>query len=125
MLRAIKNIIIVFSKLFSTQDFTLDKCSVQIAGLIEQVKTDDVNICQMYCNLIYAGRCKFFVFDKKVNLCSLLDEPVENYESTCLKFAGPKQPKYSDCATDVDSDPCKVSKTNQSKAGMPFAADAA
>ena len=91
------------------QDYTVDKCSVNLGGLIEQIKINTVESCQMYCDRIYEGRCKLFVYDKNVNLCSLLDEPIETYESTCLKFAGPKTPSYSECATQAASDPCSVS----------------
>ena len=62
----------------------------------------------MYCDVIYEGRCKFFVFDKNENLCSVLDEPIEIYESTCLKFAGPKSPSYDECTDQAPSDPCSV-----------------
>ena len=63
----------------------------------------------MYCDIIYEGRCKFFVYEKNENLCSLLDETIEDHEMSCLKFAGPKTPSYGECATTAASDPCSVS----------------
>ena len=88
------------------QDFTLDKCTVELSGLIEQVKDIDEAFCQKYCSVIYAGRCQFFIYDRKQRICSLLSNPIEDYVETCDKLAGPKTPTIEDCQT--GGDPCTV-----------------
>ena len=88
------------------QDFTLDKCTVELSGLIEQVKDIDEAFCQKYCSVIYAGRCQFFIYDRKQRICSLLSNPIEDYVETCDKVAGPKTPTIEDCQT--GGDPCTV-----------------
>ena len=102
-------VLIKLSIFICFQDYTLDKCSVNLDNLIEEVKITRVEVCQMYCDVVYKDRCKFFVYDKNYNLCSLLDEPIATYETSCSKFAGPKTPSYTDCAAQAASDPCSVS----------------
>ena len=95
-----------YTKTSLPKDFTLDKCTVELEGLIEQVKDIDESYCQMYCNIIYPGRCKFFIYDRKQRICSLLDGNIDDYVETCSKTAGPKTPSYVDCS--ANTDPCQV-----------------
>jgi hypothetical protein len=73
------------------------------------VKDIEEDFCQKYCSVIYAGRCKFFIYDRKQKICNLLSEPIDDYVTTCKKVAGPKTPSFEDC--DTEADPCRV-RTN-------------
>ncbi len=86
----------------------MDKCTVELEGLIETVKDIDQEFCQKYCAVIYTGICKFFIYDRKQRICNLLSEPLENYIQTCRKIAGPKTPSFDECTGSLQ-DPCNVS----------------
>ena len=91
-------------------DFTIDKCRIDPGSLLETVKDiSDVN-CQFYCNVIYEGRCTFFIYDRREVLCELVNEPFENYINTCGKFGGPSNPSMSECSDSDDK--CKVIMNN-------------
>ena len=85
----------------------MDQCSIEPEGLIETITDVDVEFCQKYCDVIYPDICKFFIYDRRQRICSLLSEPIENYIDTCRKVAGPKTPSIEECAGSLE-DPCNV-----------------
>ena len=86
----------------------MDQCTIELESLIETINDVDVEFCQNYCDIVYPGICKFFIYDRKQRICSLLSDPVDNYVETCKKVAGPKNPSFDDCAGSLE-DPCNVS----------------
>jgi len=69
----------------------------------ETVNTETADGCLYYCNTIYgASKCKFFIFDRRQNLCELWKIKVEDYEGTCHKKGGPK----ADVNTKCKDNPC-------------------
>ena len=85
----------------------MDQCSIGLEGLIETITDVDVEFCQKYCDVIYPDICKFFIYDRRQRICSLLSEPIDNYIDTCRKVAGPKTPSIEECGGSLE-DPCNV-----------------
>ena len=86
----------------------MDKCQIDPGGLLETVKDISEVNCQFYCNVIYGGKCTFFIYDRREVLCELINEPFENYINSCGKFGGPSSPSISQCYDSDDK--CKVIK---------------
>jgi len=78
----------------------------------ETVNTETADDCQFYCDTIYNNKatdpkvqkCKFFVFDRRQNLCELWKITKEEYEGTCHKKGGPKN--AADVKTACAKDAC-------------------
>ena len=89
----------------SCRDYTLDKCKVN--GILENIKDVGEAGCQMYCDVIFSGRCTFFIYDRKQDICLIMNQTIESYVETCKKVGGPNAPSINDCQGDTD--PCNVS----------------
>ena len=66
--------------------FSESKCKSKddvIKEKIEGVKTTET--CQYYCNTIYKETCKYFMFDNKMQTCTILN--TSDIDS-CVKTAG-------------------------------------
>ena len=94
------------------KDFIVDQCITSNNStdmVLEVLHKTGVEDCQMFCNLIYAGSCKFFIYDSKQDLCELWKVPMEDYQQTCTKVGGPVQPTIDNCKAQAQQDPCLVS----------------
>ena len=91
---------------FDCNGYTVDKCELGNDTVIETLKDTSESDCQFFCNIVYAGACKFFVFDKQQVICQLISEDLQTYTDTCRKFGGPPNPSIQEC--DELDDNCKV-----------------
>jgi hypothetical protein len=82
----------------------LDKCTIELDGIIETIRDIEEEACQRYCDVIYSDRCQFFVYDRKQKMCNLLSTSFEDYYPTCEAVGGPKAPSIQEC----NDNPCKV-----------------
>lgn len=89
------------------RDLTLDDCDYGTLGPFETSKGLDQNVCQRFCNEIYSGKCKFFIYDRKQEICELFDYEAEDYASTCEIIAATPMPNIETCFN--TSDDCDVS----------------
>ena len=89
-------------------DFIVDKCSFDgEEGVYETVKDVSAEICQIFCSDIFYEHCKFFIHDRKQNVCLIMEESYEAFVKSCIKVGGPKEPAVQSCETSTDD--CKVS----------------
>lgn len=86
--------------------YTVDKCELGEDTVIETLKDSTEYDCQFFCNIVYSGVCKFFIFDKQQVVCQLINEELKTYTDTCRKFGGPPIPSIQECEALEDS--CKV-----------------
>ena len=86
--------------------YTVDKCELGNDTVIETLKDTSQYDCQFFCNVVYAGACKFFIFDKQQVICQLIKEDLKTYTDTCRKFGGPANPSIQECEELEDN--CKV-----------------
>ena len=84
------------------RDLTLDACDYQQAGPFESSKGLDQDLCQKFCDQIYAGKCKFFIFDGQEQICQLFDYESGDYVSSCSIIAGTPQPDIASCNSTDD-----------------------
>jgi hypothetical protein len=89
------------------RDVTLDDCEYGENGPFESSKGLTEALCQRLCNEVYPGRCTFFIYDRKQEVCELFDTVQDDYISTCKKIGGPRGPEIATCPSDPD--PCVVS----------------
>ena len=86
--------------------YTVDKCELGNDTIIETLKDSTEYDCQFFCNIVYSGVCKFFIFDKQQVICQLINEELKTYTDTCRKFGGPPNPSIQECEELEDN--CKV-----------------
>ncbi len=97
-----------FFHLLDCQAFTIDKCTFEEDGLLETLKdVFEDKICQQFCQIIYGQSCKFFVHDRKQNVCKIFDQSLDTFLQTCKKVGGPREPDLETCKSVTD--PCIVS----------------
>jgi hypothetical protein len=89
-------------------DFTLDKCSIELDGILETVKSVPEVNCQKYCSLVYPDLCEFFIQDRKQDICYLMRQTLESYVRLCRKSGGPAFPSIHDCSQN-STETCDVS----------------
>ena len=51
-------------------------------------------LCQFYCSVIYPEDCKYFMFDRKMQTCEIMN--TENID-TCVKKSGGLKPEAKFC----------------------------
>lgn len=53
------------------RDYVLDKCTIELDGLLESVKDTTEENCQKYCSMVYEGVCQ--VPEQAINLITHID----------------------------------------------------
>jgi len=61
--------------------------------------TTDGSECQEFCDIIYKKFCKFYIYDRRQNLCTLWNVDSDKYLNTCKLHGGPKSTKQDACET--------------------------
>ncbi len=85
----------------------LDDCNYGDNGPFEISKDLDLALCQEFCNVIYSGRCTFFIFNQNQEICEMFETPMVSFLETCTSIGGPRAPELATCL-DEATDPCVV-----------------
>ena len=88
--------------------FTLTNCPTDEDAIIDTIHGISEEDCQFFCNEIYTGDCKFFIYDRFDYECQMIQEPFEHFSDSCEKVGGPVEPSLSVCME--SDDPCKVGR---------------
>ena len=92
----------------SCRDLTYGDCEDGVSGApFETLKDLDEENCQLFCNQIFEGTCKFYILDRKHTTCELYDYEPNQYVATCNIIGSTPQPEVGGCAT--SNDVCDVS----------------
>ena len=65
------------------------------------------SVCQQFCSDVY-DECKFFIYNRKSELCELFNYDKEIYAASCTRTGGTPQPSLNECQNSTD--PCLVRK---------------
>ena len=95
-------VVCLFGQAFGDcSDLTLDDCAA--TAPFETLKDlGNPETCQLFCREIFAGVCKFFLYDQEEDLCSLYDYEAVDYAAACSILGGTPTPKLDECATSTD-----------------------
>ena len=94
-------------------DITLDSCGVGIAPPFEQTKGLTLQLCEKFCNVIYAETCKSFTYNKKDSTCELYAVEALDFANSCNVVGGSVDVDPVDCLQATDCDVSFYSKIDQ------------
>ena len=88
-------------------DITLDACGQGIAPPFEQTKGLTIELCEKFCNQIYADSCLSFTYNKKDSTCELYNVAPLDYADSCKVVGGSVDVNPADCRDITEG--CEVS----------------
>jgi hypothetical protein len=75
--------------------FSKTKCEYKDDIIIEKLEgVTSIENCQFYCSVIYSEECKYFVFDRTMETCEIMN--TINID-TCTRISGGWKPEASFC----------------------------